>query len=71
MWSLGISIGLSQLPRRLLNQRCAIIHAVKNDAAYSEAEIRAYFSEKRGTVPALPDADGGPEGFAPIDRRES
>jgi hypothetical protein len=39
--------GLPYPPEELLNRRYAIIHAVKNDDAHSEAEIRAYFSEKR------------------------
>jgi hypothetical protein len=42
--------GLAYPPEELLNRRYAIIHAVKNDPTYSEAEIRAYFSQKRSVA---------------------
>lgn len=45
-------IGLPYPPEELLKRGYAIIHAVKNDPAYSEAEIRAYFSEKRDVTSA-------------------
>ncbi|MDQ8727648.1 hypothetical protein [Bradyrhizobium sp. LHD-71] len=42
--------GLPYPPEELLDRRYAIIHAVKNDDTHSEAEIRAYFSKKRGAA---------------------
>jgi hypothetical protein len=40
-------IGLADTPERLLERGFAVIHSVKNDSLFAEAEIRAFFAARR------------------------
>lgn len=40
-------IGLADTPERLVERGFAVVHSVKNDPRYGEAEIRAFFAARR------------------------
>jgi hypothetical protein len=41
-------VGLADTPDRLVERGFAIVHSVKNDSRYGEADIRAFFAARRG-----------------------
>jgi hypothetical protein len=40
-------IGLADTPERLVERGFAVVHSVKNDPRFEEAEIRAFFAARR------------------------
>ncbi len=48
--------GLPGPPQDLLDRHFAIIHSVKNDPAWTEAEVRGFFAAARGAGPATAEA---------------